>query len=633
MANSINFSGLASGIDTKAIIEAILRAESKPLEKLQSRQATFNARKTALEDLRSRLDKFETKLRDLGDRSFRASKATVSDETVLRATPGTSAEPGIYTIEVLGLAAAQKNKSDGFAAPDQGLVADGTLTIQSGANDPITVNVSATAGNNSLRSVRDAINAADAGVTASVLFDGAAYRLVVRSEKSGTSNALQITDTTGLNLDDAANVVAQAADASLRVDGIAVTSSSNAVTDVIPGVTLDLLSETEAGQSVTVEVAPNTDGVVSSVRALLDAYNEVTDFLNAQFDRDKPGALAGDATARRVQQQVQALMTDGVEGLPLGSASSLASVGVSFDGKTGRATLDTAKLQDLLKNDFASVANLFAQGGIATDARVSFVAGTGATSAGSYDVRVTQAAEAATVAGSAAWSGGVLGREETLTIDVGGTSVNVALTSGQTLAQAVDALNAAFRSAELGVTARADAGSLRFTTRDYGSAVALSVTSDQADPGDGSGTGFGTTAVTDTGLDVAGTIGGVAATGKGQILTGAAGGGFEGLAVRITATPAEVASLAGNFGSFAYSRGLVRSLTTVLDDLTRFDGGTIDIAKKSLEASLKTIALDIERFNDRLDIRQARLTQTFAAAEKAISILQSQQNQFASAIR
>ncbi|HEU4402081.1 MAG TPA: flagellar filament capping protein FliD [Candidatus Polarisedimenticolia bacterium] len=627
------FGGLASGLDTRAIVDAILKAERRPMERLQARQALFQQRRAALDEMRSKLGGFEDALRSLSsERTFRGRTATVSDASILRATPQAGAEAGLYSIEVLALAAAHKVKSDGFLAPDQGLVADGALTIKAGANDTITVNVSAASGNNSLDSIRDAINAADAGVKASVLYDGAAYRLVVRSEKTGLANALAITDGTGLNLEAAGNVVTAAADASLIVDGLAVTSSSNTVTDVIPGTTLDLLARTPSGAPVTLEVREDREGVVKAAQALVDAYNQVIDFFNTQFNRDNPGPLAGDPTARQIELKLQSLATGGIEGLPAGALRSLSAAGVSFDGKTGRMSLDTVELNKRLDDDFAGVARLFLATGTPSDSRVRFSSATSATPAGDYAVLITRAAEQAAVEGSVAVGGGGLGRDESLTVGLGSASATVALTSGMTITQIVDSANAALRSAGLAATASSDGGRLRFTTREFGSATAISVVSSQADPGDGSGSGFGTTAATDNGADVAGSIGGATAGGLGQLLTAAGDSPAAGLVLRITATPAEVVASGGDFGTLTYTRGIVRSLIAAVDDATRSGQGPIDAAAGALDAGIKALGEDVSRIEERLKLREATLVRMFAAAESSIQALQAQQAQLNSSL-
>jgi flagellar hook-associated protein 2 len=627
---SINFSGLASGLDTKSIVEAILRAERQPAVRLESKQTLYQSQKSALDQMRSKLTAFSDALRGLSaDVTFRARTAKVSDDAFLRATPGAGAETGIFSIEVLELASAHKVRSNGVAASDQGLVSDGTITIQAGGESAITVDVSAAAGNNSLEAVRDAINNANRGVEASVLFDGTYYRLVVRSEETGVSHALSITDTTNLGLAESGSVVTAAADASLVVDGVAVTSSSNQVTGVVSGTTLNLLSRT-TGTPVTVEVRPDLDSAIKAVQSISTAYNEAIDFFNAQFDRDNPGVLASDGTARMIQQEIQSLVTGGIAGIPLGGIRSLSAVGISFDGLTGKMSLDSGSLRLLLEDRFDDVGRLFLASGVSTDPRIRYQSSSSTTVSGDYAVEITRAAEQAAATGSTAISGGGLGRDETLAIGVGSATASVALTAGMTIASVVDATNAALRAAGVSATAMSDGGRLRIATRDFGSAATISVTSSLEDPGDGTGSGFGTTAATGTGVDVAGRIGGADATGEGQYLTGAEGGAYFGLTLRVTASAADVAATGGDFGTLSYSRGLVRTLLGKLDETTGLGTGPITSARDALEEDLKRLSEQIERIDARLVKRRAYLTRSFAAAESAIAALQAQQSQLGS---
>lgn len=624
----VSFGGLASGFDTQSIIEAILRADSRPLERLRVRQDLLRSRAAALDELRARLVSFEGSLLGLSPEiTFRARVATASDETSLAAAAGASAETGLFSVEVLSLASAHKVRSNGLAAPDQGLVGDGTITLKAGDGDPVTIEVSATLGNNSLEAVRDAINAEEAGIEASVVFDGTAYRLVVRSAETGLANAMTITDTTGLGLADAGNLVTSAADASLRVDGLAVTSSSNRVTGVIPGVTLDLRGVTTAGP-ITVEVKEDVEKVVRAVQGFVEAYNELLDFFRKQFDREQPGPLATDSTARNAVFALQTLVTSGVEGIALGGIRSLSAIGVSADGKTGALSLNSAELRKQLEARFDEVGRIFLAGATATSSRIRYQSSTESTEAGTYAVQITQAAQQASVAGTAAIT--VLARDETLIITVGSGSASAALTSGMTVAEVVDAVNAALRQAGVAATAFDDGGRLRITTRQFGSAVLVSVVSDQPDPGDGTGSGFGTSPATDTGVDVAGSIGGAPAAGSGQLLTAAADGPYAGLTLRVVATPAEVASAGGDFGTVSFSAGLVRSLVATLRGYTRGSDGPVATARAGLEEGLRRLADDIERFEARIEARRARLVRMFAEVEKAIAALQSQQASLAS---
>ena len=623
---AFNFAGLASGIDTKALVDAILSVERRPIERLQQREFELNQRKSAFDDLRSKLNGFLTTLRDISsDRTFRGRVTTVSDESILGASAGTAAESGLFSIDVLELAAANKVASTGLSASDEGLVADGTLTLQSGSSDPLTIDVGAASGNNSLQAIRDAINSADAGVAASILYDGADYRLLVRAEETGLDNALTISDSTNLGLDNPANELVAAADARITVDTIEITQSSNKISGVIEGVTLDLLQVT-SGTPVTLQVADDVEGAVEAVSGLVEAYNEAIDFFNEQLDRDDPGPLAGDSFTRRLQSTLQSLVSGGVEGIPLGGIRSLSSIGVSFDGRSGRLSLDSAELTELLEERFDEVGELFLTSGSAANPFVSFLsAGPGAV-AGEYAVEVSQAAERAGVVGSRAIRANGLRNDETLTIAVNGQDVVVDLLDGQRIAEVVDTINAALASAGVDAEASDDAGALRLTTGGYGSDQTISVTSNLVDRGNGRQSGFDVTATTDEGLDVAGRIGGLDAEGAGRTLTAPEGSEFSGLTALITATAADVTAAGGDFGTISFSAGLTQRLIAELKDVTRVGDGSIESSQEIIDDQLRRISDDVRRLDERLLAREARLVRRFAAAERAISLLQAQQN-------
>lgn len=622
---TINFTGLASGLDTRALIDAILQAERRPIERLQAKQEVFSQQRAAFEELRSKLSGLRGALRDLAsERTFRGRTTNVSNTQVLRATAGTGAEVGTFDIEVTQLAAAHRVKSSGLAAADQALVNDGTITIQSGSKDPIVIEVSAATGNNSLQSIRDAIQAANAGVQAAVIFDGTDYRLTVRAQDSGVANALSISDTTNLGLGEPGNLISEALDAELIVEGLAITSASNRVTGVIPGVTLDLLAKT-TGSPISVEVAQDSESVVNATQTLVTKYNEVIEFFNAQFSRERPGPLAADSTARRAQLDLQRQFTSGLASLPLGEIRSLASVGVSFDGRSGLASLDASKLRERLETHFSAVGDLFLSSGRATDPRIRFLSATGNTSEADHAVEITQAAQQASVVGSTAWA--TLASDEALTISVGGSSTTIDLASGQTLAEVVEAVNAALRNASIAATASADDGRLRITTRDYGSSTSLAVSSSLADAQGGDQTGFDVNEATASGVDVAGSIAGVEAIGVGQILTAAGESAASGMTLRVSASAADVLATSGDFGSVGFSRGLIDTIGRKVDEFVRLRTGVIDVVKEALGANLKGLDRDVARFEDRLRIREARLIQQFSAAERAISALQAQGGQ------
>ena len=627
---SVSFGGIASGLDVKSIITAIMNAERQPETLLQNQQAGLDSRRSAYADLNSRLTALRTALQDLSSSSMTSGRtATSSDTSVLTVQAGTGADTGNHQIEVTSLAHADRVRSTTLSNRYDPAITDGTVTIKSGSRDLISVNVSATAGNNSLVAVRDAINSANAGVTASIVNDGTGDLLVVGGSNTGTANALTITDTTNLGLTAQGHVLDTAKDAALKIDGISVSSASNTVTTAIPGVTLNLLAQTTSGP-VTVNVAADTASIKTAIQGFVDAYNSVASFTSSQFTADattgKAGVLAGDSLLRSVQEKLSSIVGGGVAGIPTSDLTTLGAIGISIDGSTGQLKINSTMLDAALSDKLDQVTRLFAATGRATDTAVSFAAVTSATNAGTYNVAVTTAAERATVAGSTAIGQNGLTQDESLTITAGTKSTTIALASGDSLATIVSKLNSGLASAGVSAQATADGGSLRINSSAYGSNASISVVSNLADNGDGSTTGIGTTLLNDTGVDVAGSINGVAATGTGTVLTGATGTAVEGLQVSVVTTAATIAAKGGDFGAITVTRGVADSLTSGLKMIVDPTGGLIASMISGIDTQTKSITDHIAAIEARLKDREALLTMQFNAADQAITALQQQQN-------
>ncbi len=247
MAGTVSFStGSASGIDWNSIADAYIKADSQPITLLKNKISVWNGAKTAFGQLSSALSDFKSKLQSIKDGSaFGGKKATISGLAANEVAPfsvdaGSAALVGSYAITVDHLAQAKRVKSAGVSDQYAPVVSDGQITIKSGTEDTITVDVSAANGNNSLQAIAEAINSADKGVSASIIKNGTQSMLIVRSTATGTANDLAITDSTSLHLADAGNVLQNAQDAQIHADGIEINSSTNNISDAIPGVVLHL---------------------------------------------------------------------------------------------------------------------------------------------------------------------------------------------------------------------------------------------------------------------------------------------------------------------------------------------------------------------------------------------------------
>lgn len=418
---SIQFGqGFASGMDYRAIIDAVLQAGRVPINTIQGRIDTFEKAKASFGTFSGLLDDFVSKLEGLDDSAKVAGRAaSLSSTDSLTATATSKAAAGTYEINVTQIAQAHRVRSDGLSDRYSPLVSDGTITIQAGGYNQITVNVSAANGNNSLQAVADEINNADEGVIATIVNDGTDDILIVRSEKTGAAKGMTISDTTNLNLDASGNVLQAAQDAQLDVDGVSITSASNSVTGAIQGVTLSLTGATTS--TVTLNVTEDTETAKQSLQDFVDAYNEVNDYFDQQFGTAEfraASAVAGSLTVRQVQLDLQAIVTDKVTGIPSGKLSTLSELGISFaDDGTGRIEFESSKFDALVDaGRFDEVAAVLMSTGSTTDSSVVFDSSSSRTVAGTYAITVSQAAERADVAGSTAIAAGGITQNENLSL-------------------------------------------------------------------------------------------------------------------------------------------------------------------------------------------------------------------------
>lgn len=392
---SITSQGIGSGINVAGIVSQLMQIERIPLDKLVQKQSNLEARISGLGSIKSKLSSFQTSLAGLKTgNSILANKAESSDKAILTAAGTSGAVAGNYTVEVSNLAQSQKLVAAG-QADTTAIIGDGTLTIDLGtisggtfdsgtgkytgasfaSNGGGPFNITIDSSNNTLDGIRDAINDADIGVNATIVNDGDPtnpYRLVLSSANSGADQSIKVSVTgdaalSNLISHDPANDSGQnlaetvtAENAIFKVDGIDITKSSNTVTDVISGVTLNLKSEA-VGTPVTVSVTQDTEASKTAVKDFVAAYNELRSEIDKQTDSGSeggsPGALASDYATRQLLNFVREELVTAPTGIA-GSYTNLSSIGVSFQ-QDGTLSLDETKLNDAILSDSDNVAELF----------------------------------------------------------------------------------------------------------------------------------------------------------------------------------------------------------------------------------------------------------------------------------
>jgi flagellar hook-associated protein 2 len=632
-------------IDVQSIVDAIISADSGPIQTMQNEVTTFQSKVSAFQTLNTDLSTVSDDVNTilfgsttapltpgysfadrLQDSIFSKSTVTSSDDSTISATPTNPTSNGSYSITVSSLAQTQSSASSNFASTSSTATGTGTLTITTGTNSPVTVTIDSS--NNTLAGVCNAINAANAGVTATIINDGTSspYRLVLTANNSGTANAFSVTE--NLSGGQALNfkLIQNPEDAQFKVNGVPITRSSNSISDVIDGVTFNLEAETSA--PVTLTISQDTNSIVSALNQFISDYNNVNSFINSQFaynsTTNTAGVLSGDSTLRNIQSTLQNQLIQIISN-QFTSYSVLGQVGVDFNDD-GSLSLDEGTFEAALTSDPQGVAALFLGDGTppggetATDNRVSYSGQTAAAQPGTYSIQVTGLAQQATVTGNQAVT--ALAQDETLTITSGQASAVVALSQGDSLTSVLSKINKALSQQKIAATAADDGtGRIKITTNSYGSAQNISVTS--TSDGSTGTTGFQTTPTTATGVDISGTINGDAAVGSGLTLTGAAGQPEEGLSLNIAQTST------GDYGSVTIApatqgvegASILMNLHTMLDGITDPLSGPIETATDSLNQAIQDTNNEISAYQDRLNIEQTMLTNEYNQADDALRML------------
>jgi flagellar hook-associated protein 2 len=387
----------ATAFDVPALVSQLMAVERKPIDDLNTKVSSYQTKISSFGTLSSLVSALQGSAGALST-SLGRTTAVPSNAQALASSSDSSAVPGTYSVNVSQLAQAQNlvaagqassSAAIGSGAPttlnfDFGAISGGTLAngVYSGAS--FTPNGNGTASividgtNNTLEGIRDAINDAGIGVTATLVNDGSGtpWRLALSATESGAANSLRITASGGdgtlgslLAYDPAGtqnmNQTQAAQNASLTVNGIAITSASNTVSGAIQGVTLTLQGTTAAPAALT--VARDATAIKAAAASFVDAYNALATQMKSRSaygsTGSAAGSLAGDGTLRLMQDQLRSLFNTPATG---GVMTSLAEVGIAFQ-KDGTLKLDSTRFDAALAGNFTDVKNLFASpGGFAT---------------------------------------------------------------------------------------------------------------------------------------------------------------------------------------------------------------------------------------------------------------------------
>jgi flagellar hook-associated protein 2 len=669
--------GIGSGIDSKALVKQLTEIErAAPQARIDSRRDKAEAQISDFGKLASAITTLKSSLTALSKPEGMFSKnATFTESEALIPTKlDTDVQPGTYSFEVLGVAQSQSLSFEGFAETSSA-VGEGVLTFNFGEWDRITdpmdsdygdpttftadVNqdsftVTIDSSNNTLTGLRDAINDADMGVQASIINDGTHYRLVVAAP-SGAEKELEITaseagggalntDATGLSrfahnssitgFED--TETQSGSDAEVKINGLTVTRSSNSVSDIVPGLGLDIL-KASPGEIITVTVSDDKSFAEENVRAFVTAYNAFLEEIDPLFgvdpETEEVGSLKNDTLAKSVLSRFRSIIASEIPGLSDSDFTALTNVGIRTE-LDGTLAINEDDFRTAFDDHFESVQKLFAPRTHSSESDIEINSYAKQTKAGSYDVIITTQPTKGKLSGGDVDAGVVFpnydpaGKTYSMTVALNGTTsgsisipTNVTYATIDDLATAMEeainadsAIDAA--GAALTVSAVFDSGtgtySFELTSTRYGTSSSVNITAASADLIADLGLNVATGT---TGVNVAGTVDGVAGFGLGNVLRPKLGSDADGLSMIIgdNATTSTV----------SFSRGFAGQMEELMNTFLA-NNGLFDQREEVLERQVTTADDDEKSLERRMSAFQERLMRQFIAMESILNGLSSQ---------
>ncbi|MDC0410899.1 flagellar filament capping protein FliD [Luminiphilus sp.] len=660
---ALTATGVGSGLDIESLVTKLMDAERTPKEgRLLAREADLTNDISGLARLKGALSELQTSLATASaPATYQQRNATSNQSSKVDVSASSLASVGSYAVAVQSLASSQSLAiRDTFATVNE-TVGTGTLTFTFGttgytthANDSTqdtydsfvaqagvsSKAVTIDSSSNTLSGVRDAINNADIGVTAAIVKTGSAYRLLVSSDASGLSNGMQITvsdsgdsnNTDGNGLSrlafnasaGTANVyqTIPAADAAFTVNGLALSSASNTVANVIDGLTLTLKDVTTT--TATLSVSDNTSGIKTAVNTFVDGYNSLVttldDLTGYDFATKTGGPLQGDFSVLSIASQLRTTLGAAAKGFT-GSYSRLAELGITTSS-TGQLAVDDTKLSAALVanyDDVTAVLTHFAEPSLGSG--LTSVSATTSVGVGLYSVAVSSLAVSGSKTSSSLSAPITINTSnETFTLTIDGTSSGTITLSNGTYGS-VSALatelqtqinaDATLRLATKAATVSVDGSSLKITSNAVGAGSSVQLANGS---GDTTLTTLGfNTAASSNGADLVGTINGVAGVAAGNILSGAVGSDAAGLAMAVTSTTG---------GTITVSQGVLGQLDNLLTGLLG-DDKSLNTRITSLQSQAEDIVTERADLTKTLAATEARLRRQFNSLDSLVNQLTS----------
>ena len=435
----ISATNSGTGLDVRNLVDQLVAAEGGPVSaRLDKKEVSIQSGLTAIGTFKGALLDFQASLAPLRrENAFKSINATSSNDEKFNVSAEENAVTGSYAIEVSQLAQSQKLKSQAFDS-EFDTVGTGSISISFGelndATNSFDVNnkiptqyIKINSENNSLRGIQQAINSANAGISASIINDGSGYRLVLNSEKSGVENSLRISisdedtnnnDLVGLSVlgynpvaeaDEISGIVVGknleeavvAKNALFSVDGINVTSSDNEIKNTIPGITLTLKKTTEEGGE-SFKVEKETASIKQSIQSFVTSYNELISTVSTLtgFDSEvgQAGPLSGDAAIRGITEQIRRRLSTSFNGINK-NLTSLSTIGID-SSRDGSLNLDGFRLDSALEKHANEIVHLFSAAVSISDPKINVTSEKVPAADGVFNITVNETPSSALYTGT-----------------------------------------------------------------------------------------------------------------------------------------------------------------------------------------------------------------------------------------
>jgi len=365
--------GIGSGLDIGGLVSQLVAAEAEPVNaRLNNKQTDLDSELSAFGTLKSALSAFQTSVTKLEDtKTFQVFTPSSSNESVFTASTDTTAVAGSYSIEVVQLAKAEKLRSVDFTDSSE-VVGTGTLDISLGA---ATFQLTIDSTNNTLAGIRDAINAAvdNPGISASLITVDSGTQLILTSNEVGASNTISVTavdnaTTDGFDLTrlDSVNLtnLQTASDAIINVDSQTVTRNSNSFSDVISGITFNLV-KAQPGTIETLSVVSDTQTIKKDIQSFVTNYNTLVGVMKGLSNYDISTKVAGPLNGDSVVRGIEGSLRQARSAVVSGAFANMSSLGITLDD-TGSLKIDDAALDANIASSLSDVKQFFsASDGIA----------------------------------------------------------------------------------------------------------------------------------------------------------------------------------------------------------------------------------------------------------------------------